>query len=193
VSRPVRPRREGHGQNKLLARLAGLHEQERPYEVVSIGEVGPDGPQMVVTAGQFGLPIKNFLGGSNLWDWDTDTIKCSLHTSTYVPDIDTHDFWSTTHERDHRHRLHGGGATLTSLGADVRHRERPDPAHASNTTWTTSTLTARIAAIYKSTGTSSTSPLICVRELRRGRGHDGGHVPDHVGRDRHLHHRHHLK
>ena len=32
---------------------------------------------------------------------------------------------------------------------------------AADTTWTTSTITARLAIVHKDTGTASTSPLIC--------------------------------
>lgn len=45
---------------------------------------------MAVTAKWYGNGLKALAGG--LVDFDSDTIKVSLHTSTYTPDQDAHDF-----------------------------------------------------------------------------------------------------
>jgi hypothetical protein len=148
------------GQNKLHRGWLHLHLQEKPYRVVEIGQVDKDGPQAAVTAGQFGIPIKNLLSGANLWDWDTDTIKCSLHTSTYTPDIDAHDFFNDCTNEITGTGYTAGGATLTASAPTYDTATDQVRLDAADTTWTTSTLTARIAIVYKSTGTASTSPLI---------------------------------
>ena len=78
---------------------------------------------MVVTAGWFGLAHAHAFGGITKdetaypIDYLTDTIKISLHESTYTPDKDAHDFWD-----DCTHECSGtgytsGGATIGGTGA----------------------------------------------------------------------------
>ena len=48
---------------------------------------------MAVTASLYGVPLANMFGGTSVWDWDTNTIKCALLTG-YTPSQDTHDFFN---------------------------------------------------------------------------------------------------
>jgi hypothetical protein len=148
------------GQNSLWRGWYALHLQGKPYVVAEIGEVGPDGPRAAVTAGQYGTPLKNMVGGTRVWDWDTDTIKCSLHTSTYVPNNDTDDTFTNATNEITGTGYTAGGATLAASAPTYDTATDQIRCDAVDTTWTTSTLTARIAVIYKSTGTASTSPLL---------------------------------
>jgi hypothetical protein len=148
------------GPQKLFKGWLALHHQSEPYKVVQLGQVDEDGPSAVVTAGQFGVPIKNLLSGANVWDWDTDTIKVALTTSTFVPDIDVHDFFNDVTNEITGTGYTAGGATLASPTLTYDTASDQIRLDAADTTWTTSTLTARIAIGYKSTGTASTSPLI---------------------------------
>lgn len=113
-----------------------------------------------MTAKWYGVPLKNLLNGANLWDWDTDTIKISLHTSTYTPDLDTHDFWNDATNEISGTGYSTGGATLTTSAATYDTASDQVRIDATDPQWTTASFTARIAVIYKSTGVSSTSPLI---------------------------------
>lgn len=113
-----------------------------------------------MTAKWYGVPLKNLLNGANLWDWDTDTIKISLHTSTYTPDLDTHDFWNDATNEISGTGYTTGGATLTTSAATYDTSSDQVRIDATDPQWTTASFTARIAVIYKSTGVSSTSPLI---------------------------------
>lgn len=113
-----------------------------------------------MTAKWYGVPLKNLLNGANLWDWDTDTIKISLHTSTYTPDLDTHDFWNDATNEISGTGYTTGGATLTTSAATYDTASDQVRIDATDPQWTTASFTARIAVIYKSTGVSSTSPLI---------------------------------
>lgn len=113
-----------------------------------------------MTAKWYGVPLKNLLNGANLWDWDTDTIKISLHTSTYTPDLDTHDFWNDATNEISGTGYSTGGATLTTSAATYDTSSDQVRIDATDPQWTTASFTARIAVIYKSTGVSSTSPLI---------------------------------
>ncbi len=94
-------------------------------------------------------------------DLDTDTIKIALCTSSYSP-AKTHDFFDDITNEITGTGYTAGGATLGSKTVtqdDTNFRAVFDAADA---TWASSTLTARYAVIYKSTGTASTSPLIAV-------------------------------
>lgn len=93
-------------------------------------------------------------------DLDTDTIKVALVTSTYTPNIDTHeDFADITNEVTGTGYT-AGGATL-SVTVSVDNTDDEGVFDATDVTWSSSTITARGAVIYKDTGTPATSPLIC--------------------------------
>lgn len=93
-------------------------------------------------------------------DLDTDTIKVALVTSSYTPNIDTHDNFDDITSEVSGTGYTAGGATL-SVTVSVDTTDDEGVFDAVDTTWTTATVTARGAVIYKSTGTSSTSKLIC--------------------------------
>lgn len=95
-------------------------------------------------------------------DLDTsgDTIKVALVTSTYTPNIDTDvNFDDVTNEVSGTGYT-AGGATLGSQACTTNTTSDKGVFDAADTSWTSSTITARGAVIYKSTGTASTSPLI---------------------------------
>lgn len=104
---------------------------------------------------------KKIMNGSI--DLDTDTIKIALVTSSYTPDIDAHDFWDdvSANEVAASGTYAAGGATLTcTVTQDDTDNE--GVFDATDVSWTSATITARYAVIYKSTGVAGTSPLICV-------------------------------
>lgn len=102
------------------------------------------------------------LGLGTMVDLDADTIKMSLHTSTYTPNQDSHDFYDdVTNEIGASGTYSAGGATLTvTLSQDNTDDE--GVFDATDVSFTGATITARYAVIYKSTGTAGTSPLICL-------------------------------
>lgn len=94
-------------------------------------------------------------------DLDTDTIKVMLVDSTYTPDQDTH-----LVKTDVTNEITGGGYTaggtaLATKAVTVDNTDNEGVFDASDTVWSTATITARGAVLYKDTGTASTSPLIC--------------------------------
>lgn len=93
-------------------------------------------------------------------DLDTDTIKVALVTSTYSPNIDTHDNFDDITNEVSGAGYTSGGATL-SVTVSVDTTDDEGVFDATDVTWSTSTITARGAVIYKSTGTPSTSKLVC--------------------------------
>jgi hypothetical protein len=90
-----------------------------------------------------------------------DTIKVSLHTSSYTPSIDNHDFWDDVSASEVVGTGYTtGGATLGTKTATQDNTNDWAAFDCADVTWSTSTITARYAIVYKSTGTPSTSPLI---------------------------------
>jgi hypothetical protein len=117
---------------------------------------------MAVTAKWYGTPIKNMYSGANVVDWDTDPIKIALCSSSYTPDQDTHDFFNDiTGELAESGGYIKGGKTLTTSAPAYDAASNEMRLDAGDVSWTTATFTARYAIVYKSTGTASTSPLIC--------------------------------
>lgn len=118
---------------------------------------------MAITTKWYGTPIKNMLSGAAVFDWDTDTIKCALATATYTPNQDTDDFFNDiTGELTTANGYTAGGVTMTNSAPTYDSATNQARLTGANATWTAtgSGITARYAIIYKSTGTSSTSPLI---------------------------------
>lgn len=94
-------------------------------------------------------------------DFDTDTIKVALLSSSYTPDQDAHDYFNdvSTYEVSGTGYT-AGGNTLASKTATYDSANNVIVLDAADTTWASSTITARYAVVYDSTGTSSTSALI---------------------------------
>ena len=96
-------------------------------------------------------------------DLDTDTIKVALTSSSYTPDIDTHDFFDDiTNEVAASGTYSAGGATLANKTVTQDNTDNEGVFDADDISFTGATITARYAIIYKSTGVTSTSPLIGV-------------------------------
>ena len=94
-------------------------------------------------------------------DFDSDTIKVALVSSSYTPDQDAHDYFNdvSTYEVSGTGYT-AGGNTLASKTATYDSANNVIVLDAADTTWASSTITARYAIVYDSTGTSSTSALI---------------------------------
>jgi len=93
-------------------------------------------------------------------DLDTDTIKVALVTSSYTPDQDAHDFFDDVTNEVSGTGYTAGGTTLANKSVTADNTDNEGVFDADDITWAASTITARGAVIYKSTGTPSTSPLI---------------------------------
>ena len=94
-------------------------------------------------------------------DFDTDTIKVALLTSSYTPNQDTHDYFNDVSSNEVTGTGYtSGGITLASKTATYDSGTNVIVLDAADVTWSSSTITARYAVVYDSTGTASTSPLI---------------------------------
>lgn len=94
-------------------------------------------------------------------NWGSDTIKVALLTSSYTPDQDAHNYFDDVSAYEVTGTGYtAGGATLASKTNAYTSGTNTMALDAADSTWTSSTITARYAALYKDTGTASTSPLI---------------------------------
>lgn len=114
---------------------------------------------MAVTSKYYG---KAFLSAFNKQiDWDSDTIKVMLCTSSYTPDQDTHQYKSDITNEISGTGYTAAGATLTSTTSTYTGGTNVIALDAADVSWTGSTLTARYAVVYDATpGTDATRPLI---------------------------------
>lgn len=95
-------------------------------------------------------------------DFDTDTFKVMLTTSSYTADKDAHDFRNdVTNEITGTGYTSGGNTATVSVALDTGN-DRVNIT-LGGTTWPASTITARYAVYYKSRGgASSADELIAV-------------------------------
>lgn len=103
------------------------------------------------------------LGATTPLNPASDTIKLALVTSSYTPNQDTDDFWDdvSANEVAASGTYSTGGVTLT-VTSSQDNTDDEGVMDAADVSFTGATITARYAVIYKSTGVSSTSPLICL-------------------------------
>lgn len=94
-------------------------------------------------------------------DIDFDSpINVALVLSGYTPDIDTHDFFNDITNEASGAGYTAGGITLSSTTVILDTTDDEAAFDAADVTWSTSTITARGAVLYRNTGTAGTSPLI---------------------------------
>jgi hypothetical protein len=93
-------------------------------------------------------------------DWVSDTIKVALTTATYVPNQDTHVFFSDVTNEITGTGYTAGGVALGTKSVTYDTATNETRLIAANSQWTTATFTTAIAVVYKDTGTGTTSPLL---------------------------------
>jgi len=95
-------------------------------------------------------------------DWDSDTIKVALITNAYTPDQDGHDYYDDVVANEVSGTGYtAGGNTLANKTNTYNSATNVIVLDADDTTWASSTITARYAVIYDATpATNATRPLI---------------------------------
>jgi hypothetical protein len=95
-------------------------------------------------------------------DWDSDTIKVALLTNAYTPDQDGHDYYDDVVANEVTGTGYtAGGNTLANKTNTYSSATNVIVLDADDTTWASSTITARYAVIYDATpATNATRPLI---------------------------------
>jgi hypothetical protein len=114
----------------------------------------------------YGLTMERQWEGTKI-DWDSATIKCSLHTATYSPLPDTHDFWDDATNEVSGTNYTTGGVALGSPTVTYDTGTDETRLDANDAVWTTATIASiRYAVVYEDTaGASSTDPLITYYDL----------------------------
>lgn len=98
-------------------------------------------------------------------DLDSDTIKVALVTSSYVPDADSHESFSDVTNEISGTGYTAGGATLANVSITKDTTNDWGKFDADDTSWSASSIIARGAIVYKSSGTDATSWLICYKDF----------------------------
>jgi hypothetical protein len=113
---------------------------------------------MAITAKMYGQFLKMALNKEI--DYDSDTIKCMLVTSSYTPDQDAH-YYKDVHVTGEANGTGytAGGAVLTNKTVTYNASTNTIVFDADDVSWANSTVTARYAVIYDDTP-SSNKPLI---------------------------------
>jgi hypothetical protein len=95
-------------------------------------------------------------------DWDTDTIKVALLTNSYTPDQDAHNYLDDVVANEVSGTGYtAGGNTLANKTNAYNSATNVIVLDADDTTWSSSTITARYAVVYDATpATNATRPLI---------------------------------
>ena len=104
----------------------------------------------------FGLFTRNI---SDI-DFVTDSIKVALCTNAYSPDQDAHEFFSDVTNEVVGVGYVSGGKLLENKTETYTALTNTTKWDADDTQWPASTITARYAVLYKTTGNPATSPLI---------------------------------
>jgi hypothetical protein len=102
----------------------------------------------------------------------TQTIKVALVTSSYTFNQETHDYFDDITNEVSGTGYTAGGATLASK--TNTETTRVTTFDAADTTWTSSTITARGAVVYYASGTASTSLLIAFIDFGADKSSDNG-------------------
>ena len=94
-------------------------------------------------------------------DWDSDTIKVALLSSSYTPDQDTHTYFNNVSSYEVTGTGYSsGGATLASKTVSYDSANNVIILDAADTTWSSSTITARYAVIYDDSGATAASKAL---------------------------------
>ena len=95
-------------------------------------------------------------------DWDTDTNKVALLTNSYTPDQDAHNYLDDVIANEVSGTGYTtGGNTLANKTNTYNSATNVIVLDADDTTWSSSTITARYAVVYDATpATNATKPLI---------------------------------
>ena len=107
-------------------------------------------------------------------DLDTDEIYVMLTTDAFTATEDAMEFVCEVTSEVTGTGYTAGGVILASTAVTVDDTDDEGVFDATDTTWASSTLTARYAVIYKSTTETATSPLICCIDFTEDKSSSNG-------------------
>ncbi len=114
----------------------------------------------------YGLAVERQWDGTKI-DWLTGTIQYSLHTATYVPDVDVHDFFNDATNEVTGTNYTANGVTLGTKTVTYDTATDESRLDAADAVWTTATIASiRYGIAWENTaGASTTDPLIGYHDL----------------------------
>ena len=130
---------------------------------------------MAITFTKYNSFLKGQMNGTAVVDFDTDTFKVALLTSSYIPVQTTHKTWADISDEVTGSNYLPGGSTLT--GITLTESNGVTTFDANDVTWldsSTGFTNARYAVLYKSTGVANTSTLIALLDLSVDKSNVGG-------------------
>lgn len=108
-------------------------------------------------------------------DFVNDTLKVMLLTSSASPDQDAHDFIDDLSANEVSGAGYSaGGATLASKAVTQDNTDNEGVFDANDVSWTTATITARYAVLYRDSGSAATSPVIAIWDFTTDKSSSGG-------------------
>jgi len=113
---------------------------------------------MAVSLKWYGLGLQSILNG--IVDFDTDTIKVSLHTDSYLVDQDTDDYWDDCDNEVVGAGYTHEGATLASASIGYTAGTNVLKLDGDDITWGSASITARYAVVYVREAADADSPVI---------------------------------
>lgn len=116
---------------------------------------------MAITFTAYNKQQFNELNGTSVIDFDTNDLYLSLHTSTYTPDAENHDFYNDVTNEVSGTNYSAGGVKLTTVS--LTRSTTTVTLDADDVTWTQHAAgfsNARYGVLRMSTGNAATSPLI---------------------------------
>jgi hypothetical protein len=181
---------KAYGPNKHVKAHLQAHYQREPYRIASLEPLIPSTSQIIlalkqlrehpeewdralkrmhedgihlnaVTGSLYGLTSQHMIDGSAPIVWSSATMDVALTTSSYAPNNDTDDFFNDVTNEVTGTGYTAKGATLGSKTSTYDTATDQIRLDAADTSWTTSTITARIAVLWNDTaGASSTDPVV---------------------------------
>lgn len=108
-------------------------------------------------------------------DLDTDTIKVMLLTNSHSNNIDTQEYIDDVSANEVSGTGYSaGGQALANKAVTQDNTDDEGVFDADDLTWSSSSITARYAVVYKDTGTPSTSPIVCIIDFGADKTSDNG-------------------
>lgn len=94
-------------------------------------------------------------------DWDSDTFKVALVSSSYTPNQDTHDYWDDVSSNE----ISGpgytaGGQALTSKTISYDSGSNVVTLDAADVVWANASVTARYAVVYDDSGATNSQKVL---------------------------------
>jgi hypothetical protein len=114
----------------------------------------------------YGLTMERQWDGTKI-DWLTGVIQYSLHTATYTPDYDVHDFFNDATNEVTGTNYTANGVTLGTKTVTYDTGTDETRLDAADAVWTTATIASiRYGIAWENTGgASTTDPLIVLHDL----------------------------